>query len=170
MSRRNESDRSRPPPDDRQSRRSGTRSVVLGLKGGLFATLAMTAFRMPISRSLPPTAHICAQYLGGSDDPSDFHLLSALLHLLYGVVCATLFASKFADLEVREPGRAEGLGLLAGLGYGLDSSIVGTHVVLDRLLGLDLDLDEAVVFHAGHAVYGAMLGGYVASQLSRDDG
>lgn len=147
----------------------GMESVVLGLEGGFFATLAMTAFRLPISRSLPPTAHFCAQYLGESDDPSDYRLPSLLLHLVYGLVWGTLFAAKFTDLRTREPGRAESIGILAGLGYGLLSSIVGTHVVLGRLLGLDLALDEVVVFHAGHAVYGATLGGYVASKLSRDD-
>ena len=46
----------------------------------------------------------------------------------------------------------------------------GIHVVLDRLLGLDLELDEVVIFHASHVIYGATLGAWVASEISHDEG
>ena len=69
-------------------------SLQLGLNGGFVATVAMTAFRMPISESLPPSAHLCAQYLGG-EDPSQYRLLALELHLLYGMVTGGFFAWGF---------------------------------------------------------------------------
>ena len=144
-------------------------SLQLGLNGGFVATVAMTAFRMPISESLPPSAHLCAQYLGG-EDPSQYRLLALGLHLLYGMVTGGFFAWGFTDLTPNEPGRAESYGLLLGSIYGLCSSVFGIHVVLDRLLGLDLELDEVVIFHASHVIYGAALGAWVASEISHDEG
>jgi hypothetical protein len=147
--------------------RLDVRSLRLGAKGGFVATVAMTAFRMPISESLPPSAHFCAQYLGG-EDPSQYRLLALGLHLLYGTVAGGLFAWWFTDRVASEPGRAESYGLLFGSIYGLISSVFGIHVVLDRLLGLDLAFDEIVIFHASHAIYGATLGAWVASEISHE--
>ena len=144
------------------------RSLQLGLEGGFVATVAMTAFRMPISESLPPSAHLCAQYLGG-EDPSQYRLLAVGLHLLYGMITGGFFAWGFTDRAPNEPGRAESYGLFLGSIYGLCSSLFGIHVVLDRLLGLDLELDEVVIFHASHVIYGATLGAWIASEISHDE-
>ncbi|MFC7081389.1 hypothetical protein [Halorussus caseinilyticus] len=53
--------------------------------------------------------------------------------------------------------------------YALALSVFGERIVLGRLLGLDLDVDERLVFHAGHLIYGLGLGTLFGSRAS-DDG
>lgn len=146
------------------------RWAAAGTVGGAIATVVMTAYRMPVSRSLPPTAEFWARYVAGGE-PDD-HLLAALLmHLGYGAAAGTVFgalfgASRWGDAtdSVREPA-----GVVAGALYGLVLSVFGTRVVLARLLAVDLDGTEALVFHVGHVVYGLSLGSWVASRATLAD-
>jgi len=142
---------------------STARSVGLGLKGGVFATVVMTVFRMPISESLPPTANFWAHYFGG--DPDDHPGPAFALHLLYGIVGGGLFGLLFTDTAEESETRAgiELRDLAKGLAFGLGSSLFGTHVVLRHLIGMDLDADETLIFHAGHVIYGLALGAWIGS-------
>lgn len=138
------------------------RSVVLGLTGGAFATLVMTVFRMPITDSLPPTAAFLARYGGG--DPEDYLWSSFVLHFVYGVGGGGLFGllisegggSTRAEIELRD--------IAFGLVYSLVFSLFGSRIVLDRVVGMDLESDEALIFHVGHAIYGLALGAWIGSK------
>ena len=138
------------------------RSVLLGLSGGGFATLVMTLFRMPISASLPPTADFLARYLGG--DPEEYGLSAFVLHVVYGVAGGGFFGllvfgrggGSRAGIELRD--------ITLGLGYSLVLSLFGSRVVLKRLVGMELTVDEALIFHVGHAIYGLALGAWVGSK------
>ncbi|WP_115865398.1 hypothetical protein [Halorussus litoreus] len=145
-----------------------------GAKGGFVATLAMTAYRLPVSRSLPPTAEFWSKFVAGGD-PDDHPIPAVALHLLYGVaggvgfgLLAPLDADATAERDSaddhRETARLEAVGLLTGVGYALALSAFGERVVLGRLLDLDLEGDERLVFHAGHVVYGLSLGTWVGSR------
>lgn len=135
------------------------------------ATAVMTAFRLPVSRSLPPTAAFWARYVG-SGEPSEYPLVGLVLHVAYGAGAGGLFA-------LVAPGRgrpdvvAESRNAVLGTVYGLCLSAFGARVVLGRLLGMDLEPDERLVFHASHAVYGLTLGTWLGSRLgghAGDDG
>lgn len=129
--------------------------------GGAVATVAMTSFREPVARSLPPTAHFLSRWLGGS--PEDYPLSALALHLLYGVGGGATFGLVWERLDTHGA-RPETAGLVAGVLYGLAMSVFGERVVLPYLAGLGLDEDESVVFHAGHLVYGITLGVWVGSR------
>lgn len=143
-----------------------TDAIKYGTLGGLVATLSMTVFRMPTSKSLPPTAVFWAKYVG-SGDPEDYPIIALVLHLLYGVASGIMFA-------LLTPGRgdseevAESKGALLGTVYGIVLSIFGSRIVLERILGLNLETDERLVFHISHVVYGLTLGTWVGSRFGDD--
>lgn len=138
------------------------RSLVLGLKGGAFATLVMTTFRMPISRSLPPTADFWAHYVGDGA-PEDHPVPAFVLHVLYGVLGGGLFGVFYDRRVGRTRAGIEIVDLARGLGFSLVFSLFGSWVVLRRLVSMDLEADEALIFHVGHAIYGIALGAWVGS-------
>ncbi|KTG11051.1 hypothetical protein AUR64_06470 [Haloprofundus marisrubri] len=121
----------------------------------------MTLFRLPVSRSLPPTGAFWERYAGG--DP-DALTPAFLLHVLYGVGGGVAFAVVGRALRGRELTTT----LAAGVLYGLVLSVFGVRVVLGRLLGMELDHDEAVVFHAGHVVYGLTVGIWFGTREPHD--
>lgn len=138
------------------------RSFVLGLEGGVIATLVMTAFRMPISHSLPPTANFWAKYVGDGE-PDDYPLISFLLHVGYGIMGGGVYGLVFDDPEGESRATIELFDLLRGLVYGLAASIFGSRVVLRHVIGMDLEADEALIFHVGHVMYGLTLGAWIGS-------
>jgi len=135
--------------------------LVLGAKSGVVATVVMTLFRLPISHSPPPPATLLAKLLGG--EPED-HTLGALpLHLIYGVAAGVAYAAA-SPLDPDESDvRAERRGVIRGAAFGLGLSAFGKRVLLEGLLGMDLDADERFVFHVGHLVYGLTLGAWLGS-------
>lgn len=138
------------------------RSVGLGLSGGAFATFLLTVFRMPISDSLPPTANFLARYVGG--DPGEYPWTSFVLHFVYGIGAGGLFGllirqrddSTRAELELRD--------IALGLVFSLVLSLFGSRIVLNRVVGMDLKSDEALIFHVGHVIYGLALGAWIGSK------
>ena len=138
------------------------RSTRLGLVGGAFATLVMTAFRMPISDSLPPTAHFWARFVGDGD-PEEYPVPAFVLHVVYGVAGGGLFGALFGSRRGRTRAGIELADLGRGLVYSLVLSVFGTRVVLRRVIGMDLESDEALIFHVGHVIYGLALGAWVGS-------
>jgi hypothetical protein len=150
------------------------RRVVEGAKGGLVATLVLTAYRLPVSHALPPTAQFWSKFVAGGD-PQDHTVPALVLHLLYGLGAGALFGAVFPDRETthretagRRTARSEVVGLISAVGYGLALSVFGERVVLGRVLGMDLDADERLVFHVGHLVYGLTLGTWLGSRTSDD--
>ncbi len=139
--------------------------MTRGGVGGLVATVVMTVYRMPTTESLPPTAEFWAQYVAGGD-PDDHPLPAIALHLLYGIGGGAAFGALYPALERRagsDTAREAG-GTALGALYGLAMSVFGARVVLERVLGQDLDGTERLVFHVGHLVYGLTLGSWVASE------
>lgn len=153
-------DRTERSNDGRNERLHG---LVVGLAGGAVATAVMSAFRIPISRSPPPTAWFWATFVGDGV-PGDYVGRGLLLHLLYGTlgggVFGVLVGPSIAGREVTQERRATLLGAV----YGVALSAFGVWVVLDRLLGLELDPDERFVFHVSHLVYGLTLGTWFGSR------
>ncbi|WP_202932524.1 hypothetical protein [Halorussus salinus] len=154
---------------------SRVRQIREGAVGGFVATLVMTAYRLPISRSLPPTARFWATFVGDGDE-EDYPGPAIVLHLLYGTVAGAVFGAAGAlvgrDAPTADPdeeARREEVGLLAGVGYALALSWVGERVLLRGLLGMAPDRDESLVFHVGHAVYGLTLGTWVGSRVSHPE-
>ena len=143
--------------------RSVARAALRGAKGGLIATVVMTIYRLPIFRSLPPTAEFWAQYVGGGE-PEDYPAQALALHLLYGAGGGAAFGPLFARLARQFPERRGRIGVVAGALYGVALSAFGSRIILDRLLGLDVDSEEALVFHVGHLVYGLTLGTWLGSR------
>lgn len=137
-------------------------SLVLGLKGGAFATLVMTVFRMPISHSLPPTANFWARFVGNGD-PDDYPIPAFVLHILYGIVGGGIFGVLYDRRRGQTRAGIELVDLARGLVYSLAFSAFGSRVVLRRLVGMDLEPDEALIFHVGHVIYGIALGAWVGS-------
>ncbi|WP_225332948.1 hypothetical protein [Halomicrobium urmianum] len=141
------------------------RWTARGGVGGLIATVVMTVYRIPTTRSLPPTAEFWAQYVAGGD-PDDHPVPALLLHLLYGFSGGAAFGALYPAFERRassDTAREAG-GTALGALYGLAMSVFGARVVLGRVLGQDLDGTERLVFHVGHLVYGLTLGSWVASE------
>ena len=159
------------PATDRKSDRRETdeqslpHRVAEGAKGGFVATLVMTAYRLPISHALPPTALFWAKYVAGGD-PNDHPVPGLVLHLFYGTISGALFGALFSVGGPRDTARREGVGLLWGTVYGVALSIFGERVVLPGLLGMDLDRDDRLVFHVGHVVYGLTLGTWLGSRTA----
>ncbi|SEO91207.1 hypothetical protein SAMN04487948_107119 [Halogranum amylolyticum] len=136
-----------------------TEGFVDGLKAGIVATLVMSAYRIPVARSPPPTAHFWAKFVGDGD-PEQYPLVGLVLHLAYGAgggggfgsLMALLFGTPADDQE------HERLSTLCGVLFALVLAKFGTTVVLARVLDLDLDADERFVFDMSHVVYGLTLG------------
>lgn len=139
------------------------RLLAVGVKGGSIATAVMTLFRMPISRSPPPTAHFWAKFVAGGDP--DEHLAVGLgLHFLYGIGGGVAFTSLLSrlrpgDTEVED----EVKGVSAGLAFGLALSFIGSRILLERVLDMDLEPHERFVFHVSHVIYGLTLGAWCGS-------
>ncbi|WP_440007616.1 hypothetical protein [Halomicrococcus sp. SG-WS-1] len=161
-------------PNDRLDRREeesaepdGQGALRAGLAGGLFGTVVMTVFRAPIARSLPPTAAFLAKFAGGR--PDDHPAGALALHLLYGIAAGGVFggfvAASDGERVAAELGASEEtVGLVAGTAYALALSAFGERMLLGRLLDMDLEDDESMIFHAGHVVYGVALGAWVGSR------
>lgn len=131
--------------------------VFTGGVAGAVATAVMSTFRMPVSRSLPPTAWFWSEYVG-EGAPRE-HLGAVFgLHLLYGVSAGAAFGGLFGPYLQGRDVTQERRGTVLGLVYGIGLSQFGVSVVLKRLLGMDLDPDERFVFHVGHVVFGVTLG------------
>ena len=139
----------------------GRHPLLTGIEGGLFATGVMTLFREPTARALPPTAEFLARCLGG--EPADYPVTAFILHLLYGIGAGVVFVPVLTTL-LDESDEPETVGLVAGAFYGLAASVFGERVVLRRMLEMELDTDEAEVFHAGHLIYGLALGVWIGSR------
>lgn len=133
-----------------------------GLEGGFIATGVMTVYRLPVFRVLPPTAEFWARYVG-TREAEAYLVQGVLLHFLYGTVAGVLFAPLFSHLTTKTPVAREYVGVAAGLGYGLLMSVFGTRVLFPYVIEQDLDADEALIFHVGHAIYGLTLGTWVGA-------
>jgi hypothetical protein len=147
--------------DLRDLLRWGARGVV----GGLIATVGMTVYRAPVSRTLPPSAEFWARYVAGGE-PGDHPGPALGLHLLYGASAGAAFGALFGALgggSVRDLPR-EAAGIALGTVYGAALSVFGTRVMLKRVLDMELDVVEAVVFHGGHLVYGLTLGTWIGTR------
>ncbi len=138
------------------------------MQAGFVATLIMTAFRLPIMRSLPPSANFWSQYVTG-DDPDDHVIVGLALHLGYGIQAGALFGALFALHDAERSIEPEQRGLVWGSVYGMALSAFGSQIMLKRLLGIELDADELALFHAGHLVYGLSLGAWVGSRTEGVD-
>lgn len=138
-------------------------AVKYGSIGGLIATVTMTVFRMPTSKSLPPTARFWATFVG-KGEPEEYPVVALLLHLVYGTVGGVFFALLTPGSGDSEAA-AESKGALLGTVYGVALSIFGMRVLLERLLDADPDTDERLVFHISHVVYGLTLGTWVGSRF-----
>jgi hypothetical protein len=138
-------------------------AVARGLQGGFVATLIMTAFRLPLLRSLPPSANFWSQYVAGGE-PDDHPIAGLALHLGYGVGSGAIFGGLFSLYTAGRSIEPEQRGLVWGSVYGLVLSAFGVQVVLEELLGIRLEADELALFHAGHLVYGLSLGAWVGSR------
>lgn len=144
-----------------------------GVEGGALATLVMTVYRLPVTRSLPPTAEFWSQFVSG-DDPYDHPLVALVLHVLYGVAAGVAFA---ALVPSREPVEDEsGVGppspsgevqlTVYGLAYGLALSAFGEKVVLGTVL--DVEPDDRFAFHVGHVLYGITLGAWIGTRTTEE--
>jgi hypothetical protein len=144
------------------------RTLISGFRGGLVATCVMTTFRMLISHSLPPTANLWSQYVAGGE--LEEHRIEAMvLHFFYGAAAGSVFAVMFTAIDPRTPLEPETEGLLTGLLYSIPFTLIGEIVMLHRILGMDLDSDESMIFHAGHLIYGITLGAWIGSRIDRSE-
>ncbi|PSQ49671.1 hypothetical protein BRD19_03380 [Halobacteriales archaeon SW_7_65_23] len=139
--------------------------ITYGSLGGLVATLSMTVFRLPTSKSLPPTAKFWAKFVG-SGDPEDYPITALVLHLLYGVAGGVVYAL-LTPGEGDPEAAAEAKSALLGTAFGTALSVFGSRVMLVQVLGVDPDRDELLVFHISHVVYGLTLGTWVGSRFGR---
>ncbi len=154
--------------DDRSRLEHAAYAGLRGLQAGFVATLIMTAFRLPILRSLPPSANFYAQYVSGGD-PDDHPIAGLVLHLVYGIQAGAVFGALFALQDADRAIEPEQRGLLWGTVYGLALSAFGSQIMLKELLDIRLEADELALFHAGHLVYGLSLGGWVGSRTEGVD-
>ncbi|WP_254762550.1 DUF6789 family protein [Natrinema marinum] len=149
--------------DERPREEHVADAVLRGIQGGFVATLIMSAFRLPLLRSLPPSANLWSQYVAG-DDPRKHSVAAIAFHLLYGISAGALFGVLFSIYDAGRSIEPEQRGLVWGAVYGMALSAVGVQVVLQDLLGIRLEADELAFFHAGHLVYGLSLGAWVGSR------
>jgi hypothetical protein len=152
-----------PPDGPRTDRPSLRRAAWLGARRGIQATAAMTAFRLPISRSPPPPSYLVAKPFGG--DARRYPITGMVLHFVYGAAAGAVFGAWFERRASGTDAERERDGVLLGSLYGMALSAFGNRVLMDRLLGLDLADDERFVFHVSHLVYGLTLG----TALGSDD-
>ncbi|ESP86876.1 DUF6789 family protein [Candidatus Halobonum tyrrellensis] len=144
------------------------RAALAGGVGGLLGTVGMTVYRLPVFHALPPTAEFWAQYVGGGD-AEDHPVAGLLLHLLYGVAAGAAFGPAYAALVERLPGEPDATGMVGGAAYGAALSVFGERVLLEGLLDRELEREHALVFHAGHVVYGLTLGTWLGTRERRGD-
>ncbi|APX98288.1 DUF6789 family protein [Natronorubrum daqingense] len=138
-------------------------AAIRGLQAGFVATIIMTAFRLPILRSLPPSANFWSQYVSGGD-PEDHPIVGLLLHFVYGVQAGAIFGALFALQDAERSIEPEQRGIVWGSIYGMVLSAFGSQVMLKEILDIRLEADELALFHAGHLVYGLSLGAWVGSR------
>ncbi|WP_394349475.1 DUF6789 family protein [Natronococcus pandeyae] len=138
-------------------------AAIRGIQAGFVATLIMTAFRLPILRSLPPSANFWAKYVTGGD-PEDHPLVGLILHFAYGIQGGMIFGALFALFDADRSIEPEQRGLVWGSVFGMALSAFGSQVMLKELLDIRLDADELALFHAAHLVYGLSLGAWVGSR------
>ncbi len=138
-------------------------AAVRGLQAGFVATIIMTAFRLPILRSLPPSANFYSQYVTG-DDPEDHPVAGLLLHFVYGIQAGAIFGGLFALQDAERSIEPEQRGIVWGSIFGMALSAFGSQIMLKELLDIRLEADELALFHAGHLVYGLSLGAWVGSR------
>ncbi|WP_049922247.1 DUF6789 family protein [Halopiger djelfimassiliensis] len=151
-------------PADEHSRAEHAAGAALrGIQAGFVATLIMTAFRLPILRSLPPSANFWAQYVTGGD-PEAHPIAGLLLHFGYGIQAGAIFGALFALQDAERSIEPEQRGLVWGSIYGMVLSAFGSQVLLKELLDIRLEADELALFHAGHLVYGLSLGAWIGSR------
>ncbi|WP_331233417.1 DUF6789 family protein [Natronorarus salvus] len=153
---------------DREPAGSGGRAslpgtIARGVQGGAVATFVMTAFRLPLLRSLPPSANFWARYVGNGE-PEDYPLIGLLLHAGYGIGAGAVFGGLFSLLTAERSIEPEQRGLVWGAVFGMGLSAFGSQVMLKSLLDIELDPDELALFHAAHLVYGLALGAWVGSR------
>ena len=145
--------------------RDSGQKLSLGAKAGFVATVVMTTFRLPISRSLPPTDEFWSTYVRRNS--GDGNLLPALLlHLCYGTVGGVGYVMMVPELFRTSEAKAEMRGVVTAVVYALLLSGFGSRVLLDRLLDEELTADELFIFHLGHVVYGITLGAWLGSRGS----
>ncbi|ADD05626.1 uncharacterized protein Nmag_2056 [Natrialba magadii ATCC 43099] len=153
------------PPRDRSRTAHVAGAAVRGLQAGFVATLIMTAFRLPILRSLPPSANFWTQYVARDDsDPGDHPIAGLVLHLLYGVQAGAIFGGLFALQDAERSIEPEQRGIVWGSVFGMALSAFGSQFMLKELLDVRLENDELALFHASHLVYGIALGAWVGSR------
>ncbi|WP_232688733.1 DUF6789 family protein [Halobacterium zhouii] len=143
-------------------------SVYHGVVGGLVATAVMTVYRLPVFHALPPTSEFWATYLG-DEDADSYPLRGLLLHAAYGAGAGGVFGALFAVVAERFPSRRGVVGVSTGVAYGLLLSVFGSRVLFERVLDDELEGDSALVFHVGHAIYGATLGTWLSTRDSVED-
>ena len=163
-----------PPPANAPSSPGLAKRVRRGIEGGLLGTLVMTAFRLPITRSLPPSADFWAKFVRGGR-AEDYPVAGLLLHLLYGIGAGAVFAAVLSSEEsVETTGGRRGpptaadesyIGPLAAV-YGVLLSLFGERVVLKGLL--DIAPDDRYAFHVGHLIYGLTLGAWLATRTDKE--
>ncbi len=136
---------------------------VRGLQAGFVATCIMTAFRLPILRSLPPSANFWTQYVADGE-PDDHPIAGLVLHLIYGMSAGAVFGGLFALQDAERSIEAEQRGIIWGSVYGMVLSAFGSQIMLKEILDIRLENDELALFHAGHLVYGLALGAWVGSR------
>ena len=149
--------------DERSTIEHATYAALRGLQAGFVATFVMTAFRLPIMRSLPPSANFWSRYVAGGE-PEDHPLAGLVLHFVYGTSAGAVFGVLFALFDADRAIEPEQRGLLWGAVYGLALSAFGSQVMLKEVLDVRLDADELSLFHAGHLVYGLALSAWVGSR------
>lgn len=139
--------------------------ATAGAIGGLLATVTMTVYRLPVARSLPPTSEFWGRYGPGDGEPAG-PLLALFLHVGYGIGGGIAFGAAFGRLVRGTDADAvrEVAGLATAVLYGAALSVFGSRVLLGRLLGMDLDSDERLVFHVSHVVYALTLGTWLGSR------
>lgn len=140
-----------------------TRSFFRAVEGGLFATAVMTVFRLPILRSLPPSANFWAKYVGNGH-PEEYTGIGIVLHFVYGITFGALFGLLYPRMDLPWSS-TEAEGIVWGGIFGLALSVFGERVMLNRLLDMDIEGDTEAIFHASHAVYGITLGAWVGSRI-----
>jgi hypothetical protein len=138
-------------------------TVLVGLVGGLVATMVMTITMMLAGDGgPPPTAALVAKVAGG--DPTDHEKPGMLLHLLYGTVAGAVFALALPVVGFGNASVAVTTGL--GLLYGLILMVGGVVVWVRLIIGIEPDRAMATQFGVVHAVYGVVLGAIVGAGLS----
>jgi len=131
----------------------------------------MTAYRLPVSRSLPPRAEFRSKLVSG-DDPYDHPLIALVLHAGYGILAGIGFALLLPSRDPIEdesgvgPPSPSGKVQLTVLGpiYGLLLSAVGERILLEMVL--DIDPDDRFAFHIGHVLYRITLGAWIGTRTT----